>query len=138
MAFPSQRGFLYSNYAYGVAEAVLERASGESYARLLQSRLFDPLGMHDGAPVLNTRLAREAAREYDGARNLLEPSRFIPAGGAGAFAVRTSRSPASWTDTFSPMRPGLVHCLSPLVASTQKMCPLSRWDMPNSRWSQVP
>ena len=86
VAFHPDRGFLYSNYAYGVAEEVIVEASGTSYAEFLATRLFEPLGMIHGGPVVTDDLVRRSAREYDGAGNAYPPSRFVPAGGAGAFA----------------------------------------------------
>ncbi|MFY1671942.1 serine hydrolase domain-containing protein [Plantactinospora sp. WMMB334] len=44
-AFPPHRTFHYSNLAYGLLGAVLERCTGESWWKLVRSRLLDPLGM---------------------------------------------------------------------------------------------
>ena len=38
--------FLYSNAGYGIAGAMAERAAGESWESMLNSRLFVPLGIH--------------------------------------------------------------------------------------------
>ncbi|MCA8949766.1 MAG: beta-lactamase family protein [Planctomycetes bacterium] len=38
-------GFRYSNAGYAVAAAMLERATGASWERLMAQRVFDPLGM---------------------------------------------------------------------------------------------
>lgn len=45
VAFPPHRVYHYSNLAYGLLGAVVERVTGESWSGLLQRRLFDPLGM---------------------------------------------------------------------------------------------
>ncbi|MFD0970941.1 serine hydrolase domain-containing protein [Plantactinospora endophytica] len=45
VAFPAHRTFHYSNLAYGLLGAVLERVTGESWWKLVRSRLLDPLGM---------------------------------------------------------------------------------------------
>ncbi len=37
--------FMYSNGGYGIAVAIAERAAGRTWERLLQERLFDPLGI---------------------------------------------------------------------------------------------
>jgi len=37
--------FIYSNAGYGIAVAIAERATGRPWERLLQERLFDPLGI---------------------------------------------------------------------------------------------
>ncbi len=39
--------YAYDNILYGVAQLVVEAASGMSYADFLQARIFDPLGMSD-------------------------------------------------------------------------------------------
>jgi CubicO group peptidase (beta-lactamase class C family) len=45
--------YLYSNAGYGIAAGMAEAAAGESYGSLLQSRVFDPLGIkaHWGWPL---------------------------------------------------------------------------------------
>ncbi|MFY1693656.1 serine hydrolase domain-containing protein [Plantactinospora sp. WMMB782] len=45
LAFPAHRTFHYSNLAYALLGAVLERVTGESWWKLVRSRLLDPLGM---------------------------------------------------------------------------------------------
>jgi CubicO group peptidase (beta-lactamase class C family) len=42
---PPLRAYHYSNLAYGLLGAVLERVTGEAWAALLGKRLLDPLGM---------------------------------------------------------------------------------------------
>ncbi|HEY0333578.1 MAG TPA: serine hydrolase [Stenotrophomonas sp.] len=37
--------YAYDNILYAVAQQVIERVSGQSYAQFLQSRIFDPVGM---------------------------------------------------------------------------------------------
>ncbi|SFK67494.1 serine hydrolase [Lysobacter sp. cf310] len=39
--------YAYDNILYGVAQLVIEQASGQSYERFLRSRILDPLGMRD-------------------------------------------------------------------------------------------
>jgi CubicO group peptidase (beta-lactamase class C family) len=51
--------YAYDNILYGVAQLVIEKASGQSYARFLQQRIFDPLGMRD------TRFNSDALRPRD-------------------------------------------------------------------------
>ncbi|SDZ11932.1 CubicO group peptidase, beta-lactamase class C family [Micromonospora pattaloongensis] len=45
VAFPPHRSYHYSNLAYGLLGAVLERITGEEWATLLGKRLLDPLGL---------------------------------------------------------------------------------------------
>lgn len=46
LAFPPHRFHHYSNLAYGLLGAVLERVSGQRWWDLLRARVLDPLGMH--------------------------------------------------------------------------------------------
>ncbi|HJR72927.1 MAG TPA: serine hydrolase [Luteimonas sp.] len=39
--------YAYDNILYGVAQLVIEKASGQSYEQFLRSRIFGPLGMED-------------------------------------------------------------------------------------------
>ena len=56
--------FLYSNFGYGVAEAVIEAVSGESYGQFLKKTVFDPLGMHDGGPVATREIATRSVNSW--------------------------------------------------------------------------
>ncbi|MEQ4305489.1 serine hydrolase domain-containing protein [Plantactinospora sp. B6F1] len=56
LAFPPHRAFHYSNLAYGLLGTVLERVTGESWWKLVRSRLLDPLGM--------TRTSYQATEPY--------------------------------------------------------------------------
>ncbi|MFE0500166.1 serine hydrolase [Lysobacter soli] len=51
--------YAYDNILYGVAQLVIEQASGQSYAQFLQQRIFAPLGMRD------TRFNSDALRPRD-------------------------------------------------------------------------
>lgn len=51
--------YAYDNILYGVAQLVIEQASGQSYAQFLQERIFNPLGMRD------TRFNSDALRPRD-------------------------------------------------------------------------
>ncbi|HXE83706.1 MAG TPA: serine hydrolase domain-containing protein, partial [Gemmatimonadales bacterium] len=44
-AYPVRAGFIYQNIMYAAAGAVIEAASGKSWAEAIQSRIFRPLGM---------------------------------------------------------------------------------------------
>ncbi len=54
------RFFQYSNLAYGVIAAVLERASGERFDRLMQRELFAPLGLQGGFEPADFPAAQQA------------------------------------------------------------------------------
>lgn len=51
--------FAYSNVGYGLLGAIIERVSGHTYEELLQSKIFDPLGLKTegfGAPATPGKL----------------------------------------------------------------------------------
>ncbi len=51
--------YAYDNILYGVAQLVIEQASGQSYEQFLRSRIFEPLGMADtGFLVAEDQLGR--------------------------------------------------------------------------------
>ncbi|KAK5659348.1 hypothetical protein OQA88_1441 [Cercophora sp. LCS_1] len=54
------RGFHYSNIAYGLMTIVIERLSGISFAEFLQKRVLDPLGMRNTA-VFKVRVAENSS-----------------------------------------------------------------------------
>ena len=59
--FPTGSKFAYSNTNYELLGAIIEAASGKSYADLLTSRLLEPLGLHDtGLDADNLVLSRRA------------------------------------------------------------------------------
>ena len=47
LAHAPGEAFDYSNFGFAILGRVIENVSGESYAQILQERLFDPLGMDD-------------------------------------------------------------------------------------------
>jgi D-alanyl-D-alanine carboxypeptidase len=89
----------YSNSAYFILGGVVEKASGESLAKFLQTRLFTPLGMTHSALDDETEIVAGRARGYSGAgpgqfTNAPFISMSIP-GGAGS--VRSTASDlATW------------------------------------------
>lgn len=44
IVLPPGEFYLYSNFAYGVLEAVIEKVSGKSYGEFVRSELFGPHG----------------------------------------------------------------------------------------------
>src|SRR5690349_12930442 len=56
-AYPVRSGFIYQNIMYAAAGAVIEAASGKPWREMIQTRIFDPLGMTDTIPTAAT-LAR--------------------------------------------------------------------------------
>ncbi len=56
VAFPPGQEFLYSNFAYGVPQVVIEAVSGKTYAAFLDEALFQPLGMTDGGAAVTREI----------------------------------------------------------------------------------
>lgn len=77
VAYPPDFIFSYSNLAYTLLGAGIERLAGVPYARHMQQALFEPLGMHDSAFE-----GRPALKEYRKGREV-EPIalRDLPSGG---------------------------------------------------------
>jgi len=46
-AYPVRAGFIYQNVMYAAAGALVEAASGRSWAEMMRARIFQPLGMRD-------------------------------------------------------------------------------------------
>jgi CubicO group peptidase (beta-lactamase class C family) len=53
-AYSLRSGFIYQNIMYAAAGAVVEAASGKPWAAMMQTRIFDPLGMRDTIPTAAT------------------------------------------------------------------------------------
>ena len=85
VAFKPGEHFLYSNYAYGVPELLIESVSKEDFAEFMERRVFIPLGMKHSSAVLTAEIARTAARKYDEDGQQIPHIQFVPAGGAGAY-----------------------------------------------------
>lgn len=75
----------YSNNGYMIAAAMLERATGETWEHLIQTRLFDPLGMTTagfGAPSSKDELDQPRGHWANGksAKRFDNPACYGPAG----------------------------------------------------------
>jgi len=89
----------YSNSAYFILGGVVEKASGETLAKVLQTRLFTPLGMTHSALDDETEIVAERATGYSGSA----PGKFTNApfismsipGGAGSIRS-TAGDLAKW------------------------------------------
>ena len=66
-------GWSYSNSAYTILGAIIEKVSGKSYADFLRSEIFDPLELHDTAVDDLALIVPDRARGYD-------PSKAAPSG----------------------------------------------------------
>lgn len=53
--------YRYSNIGFGVLGYALQRATGTSFMRLVEERIFEPLGMHSSTFIVGPDLARRLA-----------------------------------------------------------------------------
>jgi CubicO group peptidase (beta-lactamase class C family) len=68
--------FAYSNSGYFLLGAVLEQVSGESYERLLQERIFQPLGMKDSGYTHADAIIDHRAAGYERTSSGLRNARY--------------------------------------------------------------
>lgn len=68
--------FEYSNSGYFLLGAILEQASGESYEKLLQERIFKPLGMNDSGYAHSEAILPHRAAGYERSSSGLRNARF--------------------------------------------------------------
>jgi len=87
---PGER-FAYSNSNYVVLTAIIEAASGQSYAEFVQANLFGPLGMadsgYDRADVILPRRAAGYADGADGPVNAGYIDMSVPSGAGGLYST---------------------------------------------------
>jgi CubicO group peptidase (beta-lactamase class C family) len=91
---PPGKKWQYSGFdGFDILARVVEEASGESYDRFLQRRLFEPLGMKDTGYVLDASqqarlvgLYKPASGTFKAATSFLADVKY-PAGGAGLYST---------------------------------------------------
>lgn len=95
--------FEYSNANYAVLGAIVERASGQSYARYLDLHVFKPLGMTHSRAVAEGPMARGHKRFFGWfyVSDLPYPTSFVPAG----FVVSTANDIAKYLAAQLPGSP---------------------------------
>ena len=86
VTFPPGEVSHYSNYSFGVADRIMEKASGQSLEDFLQSAIFRPLGMQNSYSQYWPDRASQYARLYNRAGEETGPYHFIPLGGGGYFS----------------------------------------------------
>lgn len=83
----------YNNSAFVLAGEIAARAAGTTYAELIQSRIFAPLGMEASGYADESRLIPRRARGYavdSGKLVNCEPFNMVVPGGAGALGSTAS------------------------------------------------
>lgn len=113
--------FHYNNSGYFLLGAIIEKASGLSYPRFLEQRIFTPLGMKDTAYEGVERSAAPRAKGYSAKGQAFEPAAFLSMSqpyAAGSListvgdlaiwdaAITAGKliKPASWKLAFTPYR----------------------------------
>jgi CubicO group peptidase (beta-lactamase class C family) len=87
LVFPPGETYVYSNFAYGVLEHVIEHVSGMPYSTFMAREVFEPLGMRQSllfadAPVPGVRLATK----YDAPGRVSEEAFAVPQSSLGMHA----------------------------------------------------
>ena len=85
LEFPSGSKFRYSNSGYVLLGAILEKVTGETYERLIQREIFQPLGMENSGydhagPIMKKRAAGYERRPSLRNTDFLDMSRPYAAG----------------------------------------------------------
>jgi CubicO group peptidase (beta-lactamase class C family) len=87
-SYPTRSGFIYQNILYAAAGAVIEAASGKSWADMMRSRIFEPLGMTETVPTAATLATRSNVASphslVDGRVRVIENVSVDPVAAAGA------------------------------------------------------
>ena len=84
-AYPPGTVYEYSNYSIGLAMRAMERATGRSYADLMQDYVFEPLGMSNSS-VSYRNGAEDQALLYNSRLEAIDYYRFYPEGAAGFYS----------------------------------------------------
>lgn len=92
--------FHYNNGDYLVLQAILEKATGKSYARLLQERVLGPLGMTHTGLIGRDLYAPGQAVGYvqEGGKLVREPYFHLATFGAAGAMYSTARDMLRWDD----------------------------------------
>ena len=67
----------YNNSGYILLGAIIEKASGKSYAEFIQENIFDPLGMKNSYYGSNSRIIPRRARGYEGGSGEYVNARYL-------------------------------------------------------------
>ena len=90
--------FNYNNADYVVSSLIMERVTGKPYARLLQNRIFTPLGMRHTALFTGDRISSKQALGYvgDHGKIVAEPYFHIANFGASGALCSTAGDLLLW------------------------------------------
>lgn len=98
--FEPGTAFSYSNSGYLLLGLIIERATGEPYAELLQRRLLDPLGLTETGYETDGRVIEKMATGYQRVAGEIRRAPFMPpsAGFSAAMMYSTVRDLHRWTE----------------------------------------
>ena len=83
IAAPPGTVYEYSNLGYGIAECIIERISGKSFAQFVKSELFEPLGMHRSFIASDKSQYDSIAARYLENKNIAPFFEVMSRGGGG-------------------------------------------------------
>lgn len=114
LEFPPGQGFAYSNTGFVLVARIIERVTGKSYGKVLEERIFRPLGMTN-SHWMETEAGPTMARQYMPAFEKEAPPAMIFPGEAGivttlddmlrfgqALGSPELLSPEMWALAFTP------------------------------------
>jgi len=87
VVFPPGTVYEYSNNAYAVLEAVIERASGAGYAEFMRKSVFEPLGMKNTFASFAAASRRQPATMYYSELTPSDRYAFLPSAAAGGYST---------------------------------------------------
>lgn len=74
----------YSNYSYGIVEAIIEKVTNKTYEQVLERELFGPLGMKN---TFITPTSENSLSNINTINEVGPSSKFFPAAGAGVYST---------------------------------------------------
>ena len=84
VTLPPGKVFHYANYSMGVADVIMEKASGLTVEAYMKKGLFDPLGMKNSlVTYFEANENHQLATPYSSRLNRLDQYQFFPYGGGG-------------------------------------------------------
>jgi len=129
--------FAYSNFGYAVLGAMLERATGQSYEHLLQTRILDPLRMSASGLHLTGRPDRTACgRRADGSStSVWHFDAYAPCGALVTTLTDLATAAQAFLDLSYPLAQALAFALEPRAEMPGHNVGLAWLTSKDARWS---
>ena len=106
----------YSNDGFTLAEMIVAKVSGKTFAQFLADRIFSPLALHHTGPSVGQRLEAKIAKYYSPGKLASEPLEVLSVQGTGGLSA-SAEDLCRFADTFSGKG---VQILSPQALTEMK------------------